>query len=93
LTTEVEDLAYKSAITSNGATIYSDDLSGTQATYPKLHWALSRWTREFWIGGTALGPNRHRQQPGLSRKHPVSAEFRHLDRHPADLDRQRVRQL
>jgi len=52
LTTEVEDLAYKLAITSNGATVYSADLSGTQTTHPKLHWALSRWTREFWIGGT-----------------------------------------
>ena len=52
LTTEVEDLAYKLAITSNGAAVYSADLSGTQTTHPKLHWALSRWTREFWIGGT-----------------------------------------
>ncbi len=51
LTTEVEDLAYKLAITSNGATVYSADLSGTQTPHPKLHWALSRWTREFWIGG------------------------------------------
>src|SRR5271155_749064 len=51
LTTEVEDLAYKLSLTSNGATIYSADLSGTQTTNPKLHWALSRWTREFWIGG------------------------------------------
>src|SRR5271154_1243935 len=51
VTTEVEDLAYKLALTSNGETGYSDDLSGTQTTNPKLHWALSRWTREFWIGG------------------------------------------
>src|SRR5271170_2093113 len=35
----------------NGVTVYSADLSGTQTTNPKLHWALSRWTREFWIGG------------------------------------------
>ena len=52
MTTEVEDLAYKLAITSNGAMVYSADLSGTQATHPKLHWALSRWTEKFWIGGT-----------------------------------------
>jgi hypothetical protein len=51
LTTEVEDLAYKLSITSNGTAVYSADLSGTQTTHPKLHWALSRWTREFWIGG------------------------------------------
>ena len=51
LTTELEDVAYKSAITSNGTAVYSDDLLGTQTTHPKLHWALSRWTREFWIGG------------------------------------------
>ncbi len=52
LTTELEDLAYKLSITSNGATVYSADLSGTQATHPKIHWALSRWTEKFWIGGT-----------------------------------------
>src|SRR5271155_1660380 len=28
-----------------------------------------------------------------ARKHPVPAEFRHLDRHPADLDRRRIPQL
>ena len=52
LTTELEDLAYKLSITSNGATVYSADLSGTQTTHPKIHWALSRWTQKFWIGGT-----------------------------------------
>ena len=31
---------------------YSADLSGTQTTNPKVHWAGSRWTRKFWIGGT-----------------------------------------
>ena len=51
LTTELEDLAYKLSISSNGATVYSADLSGTQATHSMIHWASSRWTREFWIGG------------------------------------------
>jgi len=51
LTTELEDLAYKLSITSNGAAVYSADLSGTQTTHPKVHWALSRWTQKFWIGG------------------------------------------
>ena len=92
LTTELEDLAYKLSITSNGATVYSADLSGTQTTHPKIHWALSRWTREVLDRRHALGPGQHRQQSGLSRKHPVPAEFRHLDRHPADLDRCRIRQ-
>ena len=53
LSTEIEDLAYK--LNCNlvaGKVIYSADLSGTQATHPKLHWAGSRWTRKFWIGGT-----------------------------------------
>ena len=52
LTTEVEDLAYQLSITSNGAAVYAADLSGTQTTHPKIHWALSRWTQKFWIGGT-----------------------------------------
>ena len=52
LTTELEDLAYKLSITSNGTAVYSADLTGTQTPYPKMHNVLSRWTREFWIGGT-----------------------------------------
>ena len=52
LTTELEDLAYKLSITSNGTAVYSADLTGTQTPYPKKHNVLSRWTREFWIGGT-----------------------------------------
>ncbi len=57
LTTEQEDIAYKLAITSNGATIYSKDLTGavpigSPIKYPEIHWADTRWSREFWIGGT-----------------------------------------
>ncbi|HEV2100656.1 MAG TPA: hypothetical protein VGR45_17255, partial [Stellaceae bacterium] len=52
LSTEIEDLAYKFTLTSSGTTIYSGDLSGTQASNPKVHWAGSRWSRSFWIGGT-----------------------------------------
>jgi hypothetical protein len=57
LTTEEEDIAYKLAITSNGTTVYSKDLTGTTpigspTAYPLIHWANSRWSREFWIGGT-----------------------------------------
>ncbi len=52
LSTEIEDLAYKLNLTSSGKAIYSADLSGKLVTRPKLHWAGSRWTRKFWIGGT-----------------------------------------
>ncbi|HEV2100255.1 MAG TPA: hypothetical protein VGR45_15200, partial [Stellaceae bacterium] len=52
LSTEIEDLAYKLTLSLNGQKVYSADLSGTQATHPKLHWAGSRWTKTFWIGGT-----------------------------------------
>ena len=51
LTTEIEDLTYKLSITSNGAAVYSADLSGTQATDPKKHWTGSVWTKKLWIGG------------------------------------------
>ncbi|HEV2099178.1 MAG TPA: hypothetical protein VGR45_09660, partial [Stellaceae bacterium] len=61
LSTEIEDLAYKATVrvgaaspggSPNLATGYVVDLTGTQATHPKLHWAGSRWTKTFWIGGT-----------------------------------------
>ncbi len=52
LSTEIEDLAYKLNLSMDGQKVYSADLTGTQAANPKLHWAGSRWTRRFWIGGT-----------------------------------------
>jgi hypothetical protein len=36
---------------SSGAN-YVVDLTGTQPVNPKLHWAESRWSKTFWIGGT-----------------------------------------
>jgi hypothetical protein len=56
LTTEQEDLAYKLAITSNGATLYTKDLTGavpigSPTKYAEIHWVDTRWSREFWLGG------------------------------------------
>ena len=61
LTTEVEDTAYTATVqvgainpggSGSPAPSYSADLSGTQTTNVKVHWAGSRWTRKFWLGGT-----------------------------------------
>jgi hypothetical protein len=55
LTTEYEDAAYQVTITAGQSVpvmVYSADLSGTQSTNPKLHWAGSAWTQRFWLGGT-----------------------------------------
>ncbi|HEV2097891.1 MAG TPA: hypothetical protein VGR45_03075, partial [Stellaceae bacterium] len=61
LSTEIEDAAYKATVrvgpaapggSGNSGGSYVVDLTGTQATYPKVHWAMTRWTRKFWIGGT-----------------------------------------
>jgi hypothetical protein len=79
LTTEVEDLAYTLSITSNGATVYAADLSGSQATRPKIHWALSRRTQKFWIGGTP------------SAQVNIDNNLAYLWSAPLRVDRQRVR--
>jgi len=53
LTDEIEDLAYKLIVAVNPAVVaYTADLTGKQTVNPKEHWAGSRWTRSFWIGGT-----------------------------------------
>jgi hypothetical protein len=62
LTTELEDLAYKLSISVGSASptvVYTKDLTGAtlqgippNSLFHVVHWALSRWTREFWIGGT-----------------------------------------
>ena len=55
LTTELEDLAYNLKITGGSASPtveYTADLTGDQATNPKLDWGLSRWSQTFWLGGT-----------------------------------------
>jgi hypothetical protein len=61
LSTEIEDAAYTATVRVGGVgpggsgssgSIYSANLTGTQTTYPKLHWAYTRWTRKSWIGGT-----------------------------------------
>lgn len=52
LTTELESLAYRLTLTlgaSSPHTVLSLDLTGTEATYPKKHWALSNWTQVFWL--------------------------------------------
>ena len=52
LSTELEDLAYKLTLTGANSIVYTADLSGDQPTHPKEHWARTRWTRTFWLGGT-----------------------------------------
>jgi hypothetical protein len=56
LTTEQEDIAYVLSIASSGNVLYTKDLSGvptgSPTKYPLVHWADTRWTREFWLGGT-----------------------------------------
>jgi hypothetical protein len=52
LTTEMEDLAYKLTLTAGNSVAYKADLTGDQAINPKIHFTMSRWTKEFWIGGT-----------------------------------------
>lgn len=52
---QLEDLAYKATVRLGDtapATAYSANLSGTQATNPKLHWALTNWTKSFWHGAS-----------------------------------------
>ena len=59
LTTELEDLAYKLSISVGSAAptvVYTKDLTGALYKIPPnsslSHWTMTRWTREFWIGGT-----------------------------------------
>ena len=61
LTTELEDMAYTATVQvgavspgagGSPAPTYTVDLSGDQPTHPKEHWARTRWTKTFWIGGT-----------------------------------------
>jgi hypothetical protein len=50
-TAELEDLSYKLSISAgqtSPSVVYSGDLSGA----PKQHWALTAWSRSFWLGGT-----------------------------------------
>ncbi len=54
-TQELEDLAYRLSISAGAdrpAPVYTADLTGTQAKYRKLHWALTTWSERFWLGGT-----------------------------------------
>jgi hypothetical protein len=62
LTTELEDLGYKLSISVGSASptvVYTKDLTGAtlqgippNSLFHVVDWALSRWTREFWIDGT-----------------------------------------
>ena len=61
LTSELEDEAYTATVrvggispggTSASAPTYFLDLSGTQTSNPKEHWALTAWSKSFWLGGT-----------------------------------------
>ena len=54
LTSELEDAAYTFTITAGQAgpsIVYSGDLPGTQTTNAKKHWALTSWTKRFWLNG------------------------------------------
>ena len=61
LATRIEDMAYTATLTGGSASPaveYAADLAGeqtalkgTQGPFPKYHWALSRWTQTFWLGG------------------------------------------
>ena len=51
-TTELEDLAYTLTLTlgkMSPRNVYSIDLTG--GANQKLHWAMSNWTKVFWLGG------------------------------------------
>jgi hypothetical protein len=51
---ELEDIAYKLSISAgqkSPSVVYRADLSGTQARKPKRQWAMSSWSRNFWLGG------------------------------------------
>src|SRR5271170_5330405 len=54
ITTELEDTAYRLTLGlgSPSRIVYTQDLTGTAATNPKSHWSSTRWSRNFWIGGT-----------------------------------------
>ena len=55
LTTEVEDLAYTLAVRAGARAsqiVYTADLTGAQTTHPKKQWAMTNWSRSFWLGGT-----------------------------------------
>ena len=61
LTTELEDMAYTATLqvgalspgeSGSPAPTYTIDLTGTAAANPKEHWALTNWTKGFWLGGT-----------------------------------------
>lgn len=49
---QIEDTSYKVAV-SDG---YTADLSGDQATNPKIHWGLTAWSHRFTAVGSAQNP-------------------------------------
>ena len=52
LTMEISNLLYIATVTLGSATpqqVYTADLTG--GNNRKLHWALTQWTKRFWIGG------------------------------------------
>ncbi len=59
LTTELEDVAYTASVKAGptapggtpGAGSYSVNLTGAQASTPRLHWAMTSWTKVFWLNG------------------------------------------
>jgi hypothetical protein len=58
LTTEIEDLAYTLQIKAGAAhphIVYAADLTDTRNPNPKQHWAMSNWTRRFWLPGSGSG--------------------------------------
>jgi hypothetical protein len=54
LTTELEDLRYNLALALGHASpqpVYSIDLTGGTSSGGKAHWAMTNWTKRFWVGG------------------------------------------
>ncbi len=61
LTSEVEDIAYRLSVSigqRDPAVVLTSDLSANPANrtsanpQPRQHWAITSWTREFWLGRT-----------------------------------------
>ena len=52
-TDAAQDLAYTATVTAGTTpvTVYTTDLTGTQATNKKFHWAFTTWTQRFWLNG------------------------------------------
>ena len=72
-TTQLMDCAYTAQISIGNASptvVYSVDLTGTQATHPKLHWVMTSWTKQFQLGAARpLQVNINHNAPYLTSTH------------------------